>query len=104
MFNFKYVGFIVSLISVHWQFLFICFSDTVFTMNCDKVVKHEEDPLPRTEIKTEPQLNYKFFILCFVLFLHKTVDWYIETYFNYCFTERRLWNKDWSRGMGSYLC
>ena len=53
-------------------------------MNCDKVVKDEEDPLPRTEIKTEPQVNYKFFILCFVLFLHKTVDWYIETYFNCC--------------------
>ena len=34
-------------------------------MNCDQIVKHEEDPLSRTEIKTEPQVNYKFFILCF---------------------------------------
>ena len=53
--------------------VFIYFSDTVFTMNCDKVVKHEEDPLPKTEIKTEPQVNYKFFILCFVLLLNKLV-------------------------------
>ena len=41
-------------------------------MNCDKVVKHEEDPLPRTEIKTEPQVNYKFFIL--YPFLKRFID------------------------------
>ena len=50
------------------------FSDTVFTMNCDKVLKYEEDPLTMTEVKTEPQVNYKFLILCFVLFIHKIVD------------------------------
>ena len=48
-------------------------------MNCDKVLKYEEDPLPTTEVKTEPQVNYKFLVLCLVLFIRKIVDWYIET-------------------------
>ena len=45
-------------------------------MNSDRPVdvKLEEDPLPTTEVKTEPQVNYKFFILCLVLFIRKIVD------------------------------
>ena len=36
-------------------------------MNCNIVVKHEEDPLPRTEIKTESQVNisFSFCVLCY---------------------------------------
>ena len=47
-------------------------------MSCDMDVKHEEDLLPRTEIKTEPQVNDKFYIFCFMLSLYKTSDWFIE--------------------------
>ena len=39
--------------------------DTVFKMNRDIDVKHEEDPVPRTEIKAEPQVNYKFYLIVF---------------------------------------
>ena len=49
-------------------------------------VKHEEDPLTRTEMKTEPQVCYKFLNLCLLFSLHKTGDQYIETHFHCCFT------------------
>ena len=42
-------------------------------MNCDIDIKHEEDPLPRTDFKTEPHVKYKFYILCFVLSCHNLV-------------------------------
>ena len=51
-------------------------------MNSDIVVKHEEDPLSYTEIKAEPPVSYKFFILYFVLSLHKTTMTDIETHLN----------------------
>ena len=54
-------------------FVFI-FSDTVFTMNCDINIKQEEDPLSCSDIKSESQVSYKFFNLCFVLSLHNTGD------------------------------
>ena len=43
-------------------------------MNCGIDIKHEQDPLSCSEIKAEPQVSCKFFILCFVLFLHKDND------------------------------
>ena len=36
-------------------------------MNCDLDVKLEEDPLSRTEIKSEPYVSYKFYVLCYPL-------------------------------------
>ena len=36
------------------------FSATVFTMDSSIGVKHEEDPLSCSEIKTEPHVSYKF--------------------------------------------
>ena len=46
-------------------FLLFIFSDTVFTMNSNIDIKHEEDPLSCSEIKAEPQVSCIFFILCF---------------------------------------
>ena len=73
MFNFVICSFYCIVVNESALTILFIFSDTVFTMNSDEDIKLEEDPVSRSEIKTEPQVNYKFFILCFVLSLLKTV-------------------------------